>query len=72
MKKVVYSLTDVDVKLIKFCSSDPYDDFTDIPGRTVENVVSELDELAAIESMFPIVFFKQADGSYVLITKKSA
>ena len=70
MKKIVYDLADVDVKLIKFYSSDPYEGFTDIPGREVKDVVSEIDEIEAIERRNPIVFIKQKDGSYLLITKK--
>jgi hypothetical protein len=70
MKKIVYDLADVDVKLIKFYSSDPYEGFTDIPGREVKDVVSEVDEIEAIERRNPIVFIKQQDGSYLLITKK--
>ena len=72
MKKVVYSITDVDVKLIKFYSSDPYEEFTDIPGRMVESVASELGEVDAIQRTNPIAFIKQNDGSYLLITKKEA
>lgn len=70
MKKVIYSITDVDVKLIKFYSSDPYEEFSDVPGRVVENVVSELNEIDAIQRTNPIAFLKQNDGSYLLITKK--
>ena len=71
MKKIVYSLKDVDVKLIKFYSSDPYEGFSELPGRTVENVVSELSEIDKIERSNPIAFIKHHDGSYWLITKKS-
>jgi len=70
MKKIVYSLTDVDVKLIKFYSVDPYEGFTDVPGRDVEDVVSEVNEIEAIERKNPIAFIKQQNGSYLLITKK--
>jgi len=70
MKKIVYDLTEVDVKLIRFCSSDPYEGFTDLPGREVITVASELTEIESIEQTRPIVFIKQRDGSYVLITKK--
>ena len=63
-------MTDVDVKLIKFYSLDPYEGFTDVPGRVVENVTSEISEIEAIQRTNPIVFVKQNDGSYVLITKK--
>ena len=69
MKKVVYSIPDVDVKLIKFYSSDPYQEFADVPGRVVENVVSELNEIDAIQRTNPIAFIKQSDGSYLLVTK---
>jgi hypothetical protein len=71
MKKIVYSLKDVEVKLIKFYSSDPYEGFSDLPGRVVENVASEFSEIESIERSNPIAFIKQHDGSYWLITKKS-
>jgi hypothetical protein len=70
MKKIVYSVTDVDVRLIKFSSSDPYAGFTDLPGRQVENVASEFSEVERIERSNPIAFIRQNDGSYWLITKK--
>jgi hypothetical protein len=70
MKKIVYDLTEVDVKMIRFSSTDQYEGFTDVPGREVTTVVSELTEIEAIEQTKPIVFIKQRDGSYLLITKK--
>jgi len=69
MKKVVYSIPDVDVKLIKFYAADPYQEFSDVPGRVVENVVSELNEIDAIQRTNPIAFIKQNDGSYLLVTR---
>lgn len=71
MKKIVYSLMDVDVKLIKFCSSDPYEGFSGLPERNVEDVISEFSEIDKIERSNPIAFIKNHDGSYWLITKKS-
>ena len=70
MKKIVYSLVDVEVKLIKFYASDPYEGFADVPGRVVENVVSEINEIEKIERSNPVAFIKHFDGSYWLITKK--
>jgi hypothetical protein len=70
MKMIVYDVTDVDVKLIKFYSTDPYEGFTDVPGREVRDVASELMEIEAIERRNPIAFIKQQNGSYLLLTKK--
>ena len=70
MKKVVYTITDVEVKMIKFYSSDPYEEFSDVPGRVAESVTSEISEVEAIQRTNPIAFIKQYDGSYLLITKK--
>ena len=67
---IVYDLAGVDVKLIKFYSKDPYEGFTDLPGREVRDVLSELTEIDAMERRNPIAFIKQQDGSYLLITKK--
>lgn len=70
MKKLTVEITDVEVKLLKFFRKDAYESFDDIEGRTVEDVLSELDEVQAIQDKKPIAFFKKPDGSYILITKK--
>ena len=70
MKKIVFDLTDVDVKLIRFSESDPYEGFTDVPGREVTTVLSEVDEIEKMTKRMPVAFVKQSNGSYLLITKK--
>ena len=70
MKKIVFDLSDVDVKLIRFYDNDPYEGFTDVPGREVTTVLSEIDEVEKITRTMPIAFVKQLNGSYLLITKK--
>ena len=70
MKKIVFDLSDVDVKLIRFCDTDAYEGFTEVPGRDVTTVVSEVDEVEKIAGTMPIAFVKQSNGSYLLITKK--
>jgi hypothetical protein len=70
MKKIVFELSDVDVKLIRFSDNDPYEEFTNVPGREVIKVLSEFDEVEKIAATMPIAFVKQSNGSYLLITKK--
>ena len=70
MKKLTVDLDDVEVKVIRFYDKDPYDGFTDIPGREVVDIKSELDEIEAIREAKPIAFMKQPGGSYLLIVKK--
>jgi hypothetical protein len=70
MKKLTVEIKDVDVKLIRFFNTDPYQGFEDIPERTVTDVDSEVAEITALQALKPIGLFKQNGGSYILITKK--
>ena len=56
MKKIVFDLSDVDVELIRFYDIDPYEGFTDVPGREVTTVLSEVEK---ITRTMPIAFVKQ-------------
>ena len=68
MKKISIQLTDVNVELIKFVKKDAYEDFGLLEGRTVENIDSEIEEVHKLQAQKPIAFFKQNDGSYILIS----
>ncbi|MEO5979896.1 MAG: hypothetical protein ABIQ21_22215 [Chryseolinea sp.] len=72
MKKITLTVQDVEVKIIKFVSRDVYEDFGDLDGRNVENVASEIDEIDKLRVKKPIAFFKQNDGSYLLVTQKAS
>ena len=68
MKKVSIRLTNVDVQLIKFVKEDVYEDFDILEDRKTEEVKSEIDEIQRLQAKRPIAFFKQNDGSFILIT----